>query len=69
MTYYLLEDYFNAESQSHTIYFALNQILNQNAIAKIKLKISIKLNIYLLYWYFQQTECLNIKKTCYAQHT
>ena len=23
---------------------------------------SIKLNIYLLYWYFQQNQCLNIKK-------
>jgi hypothetical protein len=39
MTYYLLEAYFNAESQSHTISFALNQILNQKVIAKIKLKI------------------------------
>ena len=27
---------------------------------------SIKLNIYLLYWYFQQNQCLNIKK--YAVH-
>jgi hypothetical protein len=27
----------------------------------IKLLMSIKLNIYLLYWYFQQSQCLNIK--------
>ena len=32
----------------------------------IKMYMSIKLNIYLLYWYFQQNQCLNIKT--YAVH-
>jgi hypothetical protein len=30
-------------------------------ITGIKLQMSIKVNIYLLYWYFQQDQCLNIK--------
>jgi len=29
-------------------------------LTRIKLWKSIKLNIYLLYWYFQQNQCLNI---------
>ena len=28
-----------------------------------------KLNIYKLYWYFQQSQCLNSRKTCSTQHT
>jgi len=28
----------------------------------IKMLMSIELSIYLLYWYFQQNQCLNIKK-------
>ena len=35
----------------------------------IKLKILIKLNLYLFYWYFQQNQCLNIKKhAVYTMH-
>jgi hypothetical protein len=30
---------------------------------------SIKLNICLCYWYFQQNQCLSIKKTCHTIHT
>ena len=30
---------------------------------------SINLNIYLLYWYFQQNQCLIIKKNMRTQHT
>jgi hypothetical protein len=32
-----------------------------------KLQMSIKLNILLFYWYFQQNQCIN--KACHAQHT
>ena len=32
-----------------------------------KLQMSIKLNIHLFYWYFQQNQCIN--KACHAQHT
>ena len=28
-----------------------------------------KLNIYILYWYFQQSQCLNRRKTYSTQHT
>jgi hypothetical protein len=28
-----------------------------------------KLNIYKLYWYFQQSQCLNRRKICSTQHT
>ena len=28
-----------------------------------------KLNIYILYWYFQQSQCLNLRKTYSTQHT
>jgi hypothetical protein len=31
------------------------------------LQMSIKLNIHLLYWDFQQNQCIN--KACHAQHT
>ena len=30
---------------------------------------SIKLNTYLLYWYFQHNQCLNINKTRRTKHT
>ena len=39
----------------------LGPLLTQTLTGK-KLLMSIKLNIYLLYWYFQQNQCLNIKK-------
>jgi hypothetical protein len=28
-----------------------------------------KLNIYILYWYFQQSQCLNLRKTYSTQYT
>ena len=28
-----------------------------------------KLNIYILYWYFQKSQCLNLTKTYSTQHT
>jgi hypothetical protein len=37
--------------------------LPRQPLTGIKMLLSIKLNIYLLYWYFQQNQCLNIKKT------
>ena len=40
---------------------ALGPISTQPATG-IKLEMSIGLNINLLYWYFQQNQCLNIKK-------
>ena len=40
-----------------------------NHSQEYKCKLSIKLNIYLLCWYFQQNQCLNIKKICHTQHT
>jgi hypothetical protein len=48
---------------------ALGPIPTQPLIG-IKLQMYIKLNthIYILYWYFQQSQCLNIRKTYSTQH-
>jgi len=34
----------------------------------IKMYIAIKLSIYLLYWYFQQNQCLNIENMLYTAY-
>ena len=35
-------------------------------LQEYKCKWLIKLKTYLLYWYFHQNQCLNIKKTCFT---
>jgi hypothetical protein len=47
---------------------ALGSIPTQS-LTGIKLLMYIKLNIYILYWYFQQSQCLSLRKTYSTQHT
>jgi hypothetical protein len=42
--------------------------ISMQPLTGIKLQMSLRLNIYLLYWYFQQNQCLNIKNISHTTY-